>query len=191
MILRLEEESAKLDEARRQAEDANRSKTEFLGRMSHELRTPLNSVLGFTNVLLKKMKLEPGSRELDFLQRIRLNGMHLLDLVNDLLDLNRIEEGEMTVDLRELDLGSLIEETVDRLEGWGVNEHVTTQLVVPPELEPIRADESRLRQVPARRDPGSCGARGGRGALGGRGPRCAGRDGHGARPPRLHPAAPG
>ncbi len=147
LILRLEEESAKLDEAHRQADDANRSKAEFLGRMSHEFRTPLNSVLGFTNVLLKKMKLEPGSRELDFLQRIRLNGMHLLDLVNDLLDLNRIEEGEMTVDLRELDLGSLIEETVDKLEGWGVNEHVTTQLVVPPELEPIRADELRLRQV--------------------------------------------
>jgi signal transduction histidine kinase len=147
LILRLEEESAKLDQARRRAEDANRSKTEFLGRMSHELRTPLNSVLGFTNVLLKKMKLEPGSRELDFLQRIRLNGMHLLDLVNDLLDLDRIEEGEMTVDLRELDLGSLIEHTVDQLEGWGVNEHVTTHLVVPPGLEPVRADESRLRQV--------------------------------------------
>lgn len=147
LILRLEEESAKLDEARRQAEDANRSKTEFLSRMSHELRTPLNSVLGFTNVLLKRMKLDAGSREFDFLQRIRLNGTHLLDLVNDLLDLNRIEEGEMTVDLKELDLGSLIEETVDQLEGWGVKEYVTTHLDVPPGLEPVRADESRLRQV--------------------------------------------
>ena len=73
-----------MDEAQRQADDANRSKAEFLGRMSHEFRTPLNSVLGFTNVLLKKMKLEPGSREYHLLQRIRLNGMHLLDLVNDL-----------------------------------------------------------------------------------------------------------
>ncbi len=154
LILRLEEESAKLDEARRQAEAANRSKTEFLGRMSHELRTPLNSVLGFTNILIKKRKLvsgsqelEAGSQELDFLQRIRLNGMHLLNLVNDLLDLNRIEEGEMTVDLKELDLGSLIEETVDQLEGWGVKETLTTHLVVPSGLDPVRGDESRLRQI--------------------------------------------
>ena len=147
LILRLEEESAKLDEAHRQADDANRSKAEFLGRMSHEFRTPLNSVLGFTNVLLKNMELEPGSREHDLLQRIRLNGMHLLDLVNDLLDLNRIEEGEMTVDLAELDVASLIEETVGQLEGWGVNERVTTHLVVPRGLDPVRADESRLRQV--------------------------------------------
>ena len=147
LILRLEEESAKLDEAHRQADDANRSKAEFLGRMSHEFRTPLNSVLGFTNVLLKKMKVEPGSREYHLLQRIRLNGMHLLDLVNDLLDLNRIEEGEMTVDLTELDLASLIEETVDQLEGWGANEGVTTHLVVPQGLDPVRADESRFRQV--------------------------------------------
>lgn len=110
-----------MDVARRQAEDANRSKTEFLGRMSHELRTPLNSVLGFTNILPKKTKLEARSQEFDFLQRIRLNGMHLLNLVNDLLDLNRIAEGEMTVDLKELDLGSLIEETVGQALGLPIS----------------------------------------------------------------------
>ena len=68
---------------------ADEAKLDFLDRMSHELRTPLNSVLGFTNVLLKNKKLDSSPRELDYLQRIRLNGMHLLVLVNDLLDLNQ------------------------------------------------------------------------------------------------------
>ena len=144
---RLVEESAELDLARRQAEEVSRSKIDFLDRMSHELRTPLNSVLGFTNVLLKNRKLTSSPLEFDYLQRIRLNGMHLLDLVNDLLDLNRIERGEMTVKLKDLDLGSLIEETVDQLEDWGLKDNVKAHSVVPPHLDPIRADESRVRQV--------------------------------------------
>ena len=140
-------ESAESDVARRQAEELSRSKIDFLDRMSHELRTPLNSVLGFTNVLLKKGKLASTPLELDYLQRIRLNGMHLLNLVNDLLDLNRIEKGEMTVRLKDLDLGALIEETVDQLDDWGLKDNVKAQLVIPPHLDPIRADESRVRQV--------------------------------------------
>jgi signal transduction histidine kinase len=131
----------------RQAEELSRSKIDFLDRMSHELRTPLNSVLGFTNVLLKNGKMASTPLELDYLQRIRLNGMHLLDLVNDLLDLNRIEKGEMTVRLKDLDLGALIEETAGQLDGWGLKDNVKAQLVIPPHLDPIRADESRVRQV--------------------------------------------
>jgi len=142
---RLEEESADL--ASPQVDEASRSKIDFLDRMSHELRTPLNSVLGFTNVLLKNKKLDSSPRELDYLQRIRLNGMHLLDLINDLLDLNRIERGEMTVNLKDLDLKPLIEETLDQLEYFGLNKNVEAHTVVPPNLDPIPADESRLRQV--------------------------------------------
>jgi signal transduction histidine kinase len=141
------EESAELDVTGRQAEEASRSKIEFLDRMSHELRTPLNSVLGFTNVLLKHKKSTSNPRELDCLQRIRPNGMHLLDLVNDLLDLNRIEKGEMTVNLKDLDIGALIEETVDQLDDWGLKDNVKAHFVIPPHLDPIRADESRVRQV--------------------------------------------
>jgi len=141
------EESAELDVTGRRAEEATQSKIEFLDRMSHELRTPLNSVLGFTNVLLKHKKSTSNPRELDYLQRIRLNGMHLLDLVNDLLDLNRIEKGEMTVNLKDLDLGALIEETVGQLDDWGLKDNVQAHFVVPPHLDPIRADESRVRQV--------------------------------------------
>ena len=147
LIPRHVEESAESHVARRQDEEASQSKIDFLDRMSHELRTPLNSVLGFTNVLLKNKKLASSPRELDYLQRIRLNGMHLLDLINGLLDLNRIENGEMTVNLKDLDLGPLIEETLDQLEDWGLKDNVKAHSVVPPHLDPIRADESRVRQV--------------------------------------------
>jgi len=143
----LEEESIGSDLASQQPDQASQSKVDFLDRMSHELRTPLNSVLGFTNVLLKNKKLDSSPRELDYLQRIRLNGMHLLDLVNDLLDLNRIEKGEMSISLKDVDLGPLIAETVDQIEYFGLSDKVKAQSVVPAHLDPISADESRLRQV--------------------------------------------
>ena len=141
-----EERTRQREEDRRQSEDAQ-SKTEFLGRMSHELRTPLNSVLGFTNVLLKKKELGSGAQDLDLLRRIRNNGMRLLELVNDLLDLDRIEEGKMRVEMKDLDLGSLIDQTVNQLDGWSETENVETRLVVPSALDPVRADEERLGQV--------------------------------------------
>ena len=144
---RLAEELAESDSAHQKRDEASQSKLDFLDRMSHELRTPLNSVLGFTNVLLKNKKLDSSPRELDYLQRIRLNGMHLLDLVNDLLDLNRIEKGEMSISLKDVDLGPLIAETVDQVEYFGLSDKVEAKSVVPAHLDPIRADEARLRQV--------------------------------------------
>ena len=147
LILRLEEQSLELDAARRRAEEANVAKSDFLGRMSHELRTPLNSVLGFTNVLLKNKHLSLGSRDLDYLRRIRLNALHLLNLINDLLDLARIEEGEITVESQELDLASLIREAVDQLDDLGPKGHVPVRIETPVEAFRVQADESRLRQV--------------------------------------------
>jgi signal transduction histidine kinase len=147
LILRLEEQSGELDAARRKAEEANAAKSEFLGRMSHELRTPLHSVLGFSNVLLKNKHLALESRELDYLQRIRVNAMHLLNLINDLLDLARIEEGDLKLEVSEVDVASLIRETVDQLEDWGLMEDVAVQVETPDDSHSIRADESRLRQV--------------------------------------------
>ena len=147
LILRLEQLSGELDAARRKAEEANEAKSEFLGRMSHELRTPLHSVLGFSNVLLKNKHLSLESRDLDYLQRIRVNAMHLLNLINDLLDLARIEEGGLRLEFRDVDVASLISETVDQLEDWGLVEDIVVQVEAPQGQLPVRADESRLRQV--------------------------------------------
>ena len=147
LILRLEEQSAELDAARRRAEDANAAKSESLGRMSHELRTPLHSVMGFTNLLLRNKHLSLESRDLNYLQRIRLNALHLLNLINDLLDLARIEEGGITIETNELDVASLIQETVDQLEDWVGEGHVAVRIEMPLKPRRIWADESRLRQV--------------------------------------------
>ena len=147
LILRLEEQSMELDAARRKAEEANEAKSEFLGRMSHELRTPLHSVLGFSNVLLKNKHLSLGSRDLDYLRRIRVNAMHLLNLINDLLDLARIEEGDLRLEFSDVDLGPLIRETVHQLEDWGLVEDVAVKVETPDQPYRVRADESRLRQI--------------------------------------------
>lgn len=96
---------------------ASLAKSQFLARMSHELRTPLDSVVGFANVLLKKRGAELPSREHDYLVRIRENGVHLLALINDVLDIARIEEGKMVIDRTELDREELVRNTLHQLEG--------------------------------------------------------------------------
>ncbi len=112
-----------------------------------QLRLLGTNLLFLVAALHKKKKVGSGPQELDLLERIRTNGMRLLELVNDLLDLDRIEEGELTVELKDLDLASLIDGTVGGLEDWKAKEGVETRLVVPSDLQPIRADESRLGQV--------------------------------------------
>lgn len=147
LILQLEEQSLALDRERRRAESANRAKSDFLARMSHELRTPLNSVVGFTNVLLKNRSLGLGSRELDYLQRIRQNGLHLLTLINDILDVARIEEGRIQVEMGRVEVDELVRQTVDQLEGRTLDTPVRITAEIPDDVLPIRADEARLRQV--------------------------------------------
>lgn len=147
LIMRLEEQSVELDEQRRRAQAASRSKSEFLSRMSHELRTPLNSVMGFTNVLLKRVGRPIGDLEKDYLERIRKNGMHLLALINDILDLARIEQGKMDIRLGDVDLAALVHETVDQLGDRVRGRDVRLGAEVPAGMGPVRADEVRLRQV--------------------------------------------
>lgn len=146
LILRLENQSMELDEARVRAEAASRSKSEFLARMSHELRTPLNSVVGFTNVLLKRGKgLE--ARERDYLERIRQNGVHLLSLIDDILDLASIEQGRMAVRARPVELESLVRETLEGFAEQTRDRSVELVAHVPSGLAPVSADPDRLRQV--------------------------------------------
>lgn len=147
LILQLEDQSAELDGQRRKAEAASLAKGQFLSRMSHELRTPMNSILGFTHVLLREKTGEEHARERNFLGRIRDNGMHLLALINDILDLTQIQDGKMEVQAVSVDLGALIRSTVAQLESRTVNSPLRLAVAIPEGLEPLQADEARTRQV--------------------------------------------
>jgi signal transduction histidine kinase len=130
-------------EAKEEAERSSRAKSEFLTHVSHELRTPLNSVIGFSNVLLRKT----GGQEAVYLERIRANGTHLLSLINDLLDLSKIEAGKERLELSEVSLDRLIAETVRELEGRLVGKQVVLETDVPSGLAPLSTDERKLKQV--------------------------------------------
>ena len=84
----------------RQLETANQHKSEFLANMSHELRTPLNAIIGFSEVLLERLFGELNEKQDDYLKDIHSSGKHLLQLINDILDLSKVEAGRMELDLR-------------------------------------------------------------------------------------------
>lgn len=132
----------------REAVAANRAKSEFLARMSHELRTPLNAVIGFANVLLRNKDGRLQEQDLTYLGRIQNSGVHLLGLINGLLDLARIESGKLPVELSETDLRPLIEDVVGQFEVQASGKGVELAVIFPQTaVRPVMTDRSKLRQV--------------------------------------------
>ncbi len=136
------EVSAALD----QAHAASKAKSEFLARMSHELRTPLNSVIGFANVLLKNGQQTLDEQAQAYIQRIRDNGTHLLEIINDILDLSKVESGRMDLVLETVDVTRLLTETVSQFAMRGVDAP-PIEVDVWPDVAPLRTDPDKLRQV--------------------------------------------
>ena len=136
-----------LRESKLAADRANVTKSDFLARMSHELRTPLNSVIGFANVLLrnKSGNLQPG--DLNYLERIQKNGVRLLALINDILDLSKIEAGRMEIDPEQVDVGELAREVADEFETQVAARSLHLEVDVQGRFSPLTTDRLKLRQV--------------------------------------------
>ncbi|GAB4326913.1 MAG: hypothetical protein Kow0069_33630 [Promethearchaeota archaeon] len=136
-----------LRKAKAAAEAANRAKSEFLANMSHEIRTPLNSIMGFAQLLADRA-LETEEEREDALQTIQKSGKHLLGLINDMLDISKIEAGKMKLNPDRLDLRGLLVDAADFFRSCAQLKGVTIDLELPEgdELE-VNGDEQRLRQV--------------------------------------------
>ncbi|MCK5784446.1 MAG: response regulator [Desulfobacterales bacterium] len=143
----LQEQNIELEAQRKQVEEANRLKSEFLSNMSHELRTPLNSVMALSRVLLMQTKDKLSEDEASYLEIIERNGKNLLSLINDILDLSKIEAGRMDVNPKRFKIRSTIETIVERLETIAENKNIQLNQQIPDDLPQIESDEHRLHQI--------------------------------------------
>jgi len=131
----------------RQLEVASRHKSEFLANMSHELRTPLNAIIGFSEVLNERMFGELNEKQEEYLKDIHASGQHLLSLINDILDLSKVEAGRMELELADFDLPAAIDNALTLVRERAGRRGVTLQMAVGERVGMIRGDERKIRQV--------------------------------------------
>jgi signal transduction histidine kinase len=128
-------------------ESASRHKSEFLANMSHELRTPLNAVIGFSEVLQDRLFGELNDKQAEYVADIHTSGRHLLALINDILDLSKIEAGRMELQLNSFALADVLESSVALMRERATRNGISLRLEVDPSAGVIEADERKLKQV--------------------------------------------
>jgi len=145
--LELEERNRQLEWQREELERAYRLKSQFLASMSHELRTPINALLGYTSLMRDQIYGELNRRQEEALARMYSASQHLLELVNDILDLARIEAGKMPVNIEPVDVGLIIREVSQTIEPMVRRKHLEYLLDLSPALPIIRTDRTKVKQV--------------------------------------------
>lgn len=143
LIQRTEAEKARL-----MAEAANRAKSEFLANMSHELRTPLNSIIGFSEIFRDSLFGELNEKQKEYVNYILQSGRHLLKLINDILDLSKIESGEMELEVSRFTIREMLESSMVIFKERAIKHRIKMSLEIEPDADIVwEADERRLKQV--------------------------------------------
>jgi two-component system, NtrC family, sensor kinase len=136
-----------IEEKSRQLEVASQHKSEFLANMSHELRTPLNAIIGFAEVLTERMFGELNEKQEEYLKDIHASGQHLLSLINDILDLSKIEAGRMELEVTDFDLPVAIDNAITLVRERAGRRAITLGCTIGERVGMIRADERKVKQV--------------------------------------------
>jgi signal transduction histidine kinase len=131
----------------RELEIASQHKSEFLANMSHELRTPLNAIIGFSEVLLERMFGEMNDKQTEYLQDIAGSGRHLLSLINDILDLSKVEAGRMELEPSEFHLPTALDDACTLVRERASRRDIALRVTVDEQIGEVRADERKIKQV--------------------------------------------
>src|SRR6185295_7296013 len=136
-----------IEDKSRQLEVANQHKSAFLASLSHELRTPLNAIIGFSEVLLARLFGELNPKQDDYLKDIHSSGKHLLNLINDVLDLSKVEAGRMELELAQFDVPAALADAMTLIRERATKHGIELVLTAAPELGLISADERKFKQI--------------------------------------------
>jgi signal transduction histidine kinase len=136
-----------IEEKGRLLEIASEHKSQFLANMSHELRTPLNAILGYTELVLDGIYGEPPAKMEEVLTRVHSNGRHLLSLINDVLDLSKIEAGQLTLSLSDYSVQDMVQSVATIVEPLAAAKKLALEIAIAPDLPLGHGDERRLSQV--------------------------------------------
>lgn len=144
---RIRERTAQLAEAMEKAQAADRIKSAFLATMSHELRTPLNSIIGFTGIILRERVGPLNDEQKRQLNMVRGSSQHLLALINDVLDISKIEAGQLQLVPEDVSLPQLIEKTLQSVHPLAEKKGLELTLEIPREIDTVKGDPRRIEQV--------------------------------------------
>jgi signal transduction histidine kinase len=136
-----------IQEKSRQLAEASKHKSQFLANMSHELRTPMNAILGYTELIMDNIYGEPTEKMRAVLTRVQSNGKHLLGLINDVLDLSKIEAGQLTLSLADYSVKDIVHSVFSSVESLAKNKKLELKVELPQKLPAAHGDERRLTQV--------------------------------------------
>jgi signal transduction histidine kinase len=143
----LQARTDELESKSRQLEVASQHKSEFLANMSHELRTPLNAIIGFSEVLGERMFGELNEKQDEYLKDIHASGQHLLSLINDILDLSKVEAGRMELELTDFNLPATLDNALTLVRERAGRHGIALQMTVDDRVEQVQADERKIKQV--------------------------------------------